>query len=229
MADILIVDDNEDITRFLLKALNQRFPDLEVIGFTESLEALEWLQDNMPGLIITDLRMPFCGGAEIITAAVSKNRDVPIIVISALAVLEEFKDTERPRETVRYLPKPFLFDDLINLLAEMRDIEPESVIQGFLPINMLQIIQLENKSCRIVFEEDERIGTLVFERGELRRAETSDLESEEALYEILGFKGPTIKLFDVPTTFETNIHKKLQVLLLEYCSHVDERDEKLTA
>lgn len=229
MSGILIVDDNEDITHFLIKMLRQRFQDIEITGFTESTQAMEWLQSYSPELIITDLRMPFYGGAEIISEATINNPDVPIIVMSALPVLEDFKHTTQQRDTIRFLPKPFMFEDLFNLLIEMKSNEPESVIQGFRPISFLQIIQLENKSCRINFLEDDKTGTLIFEQGELRRAETLELNGEEAVFDILAFKNPTIKLFEIPPVFEKNIEKKLQVLLLEFCSRLDESAEAVGA
>lgn len=229
MSGILIVDDNEDITHFLIKMLRQRFQDIEITGFTESPQAMEWLHSHTPELIITDLRMPIYGGAEIISEAMIKNPDVPIIVMSALPVLEDFRHTTQERDTIRFLSKPFMFEDLFNLLIEMKAKEPESIIHGFRPISFLQIVQLENKSCKINFSENEKSGILIFERGELFRAETSDLKGEEAVFEILTFKNPTIKLFDIPPSFESNIDKKLQVLLLEFCSRLDESAEAVGA
>jgi CheY-like chemotaxis protein len=219
----MVVDDQEDITRFLIKSLTRSYPEVTVTGFTEGTQAIEWLQENSPDIIITDLRMPECGGVEVITAAVGKNPYVPIIVISALSSLEEFKAHSSHFETVHFLPKPFMFHDLKELLEQIASVEPESVIHGFRPISLLQVIQLENKNCRVDLEDSGKSGTLIFQKGELLRAETPEQRGEDALFEILSFRNPTIKLFNGPARCELNIEKTLQELLLHYCQKTDEK------
>lgn len=218
----MVVDDQEDITRFLIKSLTRHYPDVNVTGFTEGKQAIDWLEENSPDIIITDLRMPECGGVEVITAAVGKNSYVPIIVISALSSLEEFKAHASHFETVHFLPKPFMFHDLRELLERIASVEPESVIQGFRPISLLQVIQLENKSCRVDLEDHGKSGALIFQKGELLRAETPGQRGEEALFEILSYRNPTIRLFNAPQRCELNIEKPLQELLLQYCQKTDE-------
>ncbi len=218
----MVVDDQEDITGFLIKSLTLHYPGAKVTGFTEGKEAVEWLQENSPDILITDLRMPGCGGLEVMTAAVGINPYVPIIVISAGSNLEEFKAHAYHFETVHFLPKPFMFQDLRELLERIACIEPESVIHGFRPISLLQVIQLENKSCRVDLEDHGKNGTLLFQSGELLRAETTALQGEDALFEILSFRSPTIRLFNAPLQYELNIEKPLQELLLKYCQKTDE-------
>jgi CheY-like chemotaxis protein len=220
---IMVVDDQEDITRFLIKSLTLSYPEMEVVGFTEGAQAVEWLETHSPDVIITDLRMPECGGAEVITSAIEKNPLVPIIVISALSILEEFRSHSDPCETVHFLPKPFRFEELKKMLDRIASIEPESVIHGFRPISLLQVIQLENKSCLLDLEESGQTGTLIFQKGEVIRAETPELEGEEALFKILDFRSPMIKLFAAPPRCEFNVEKPLQELLLRYCQQVDEK------
>jgi CheY-like chemotaxis protein len=222
-ASIMVVDDQEDITRFLIKSLTRHYPEANVTGFTEGKKAIEWLGGHTPDIIITDLRMPECGGVEVITAAVGKNPRVPIIVISAQSHLEEFQAHAKQFDTVHFLPKPFMFHDLKELLERLGSIEPQSVIHGFRPISLLQVIQLENKSCRVDFEDHGKSGTLIFQMGELLRAETPGERGENALFEILSFRNPTIRLFNAPQRCELNIEKPLQALLLQYCQKTDER------
>jgi CheY-like chemotaxis protein len=223
LKSIMVVDDQEDITRFLVKSLTGSYPEVNVTGFTVGLDAVEWLGQNTPDAIITDLRMPGCGGVEVITAAVDKNPQIPILVISSISTLEAFKTRGNHSPTVRFLSKPFLFQDLKGLLDRMVSIEPESVIHGFRPISLLQVIQLENKNCRLDLEENNQIGTLIFHHGELVRAETPLKKGQEALFEILDFHQPTIKLFSCSLHCEFNIKKPLQELLLNYCHYADEK------
>jgi DNA-binding response OmpR family regulator len=219
----MVVDDQEDITRFLIKSLNNHYPEIEATGFSNSKAALDWLETNSPDIIITDLRMPEYGGAEIIASAIAKNPHIPIIVMSALPSLEEFKIQSTPAESVHYLPKPFMFQDLKELLERITKAAPESIIHGFRPISLLQVIHLENKSCRVDLSDNGQAGTLIFQNGDLIRAEAGELRGEIALFELLGFRNPTITLFKKPSRCEFNIEKPLPELLLNYCRQTDEK------
>jgi len=85
MAVILILDD-KGTNRNIYSRLAQKIEDGAVVcAFGSPLEALEWLEDNAPDLIVTDFRMPGMDGAEFTRRArtTTNGIDVPIIVITA--------------------------------------------------------------------------------------------------------------------------------------------------
>src|SRR5688572_27232079 len=85
MAVILILDD-KSTNRNIYSRLAQTIEDGAVVhAFASPVEALEWLQDNAPDLIVTDFRMPGMDGAEFTKHArgSANGVDVPIIVITA--------------------------------------------------------------------------------------------------------------------------------------------------
>ncbi len=85
MALILIVDDRST-NRNIFSRLAQSIEDnVTVQAFATPLEALEWLKDHTPDLIITDYRMPGMDGAAFTAQARSSanGTDVPVIVITA--------------------------------------------------------------------------------------------------------------------------------------------------
>jgi CheY-like chemotaxis protein len=57
-------------------------PDLDVIEFLDSMEALDYLQTHRVALIITDLRMPCVNGLGLISAVRAVDDSVPIIMTS---------------------------------------------------------------------------------------------------------------------------------------------------
>ncbi|NJK92695.1 MAG: DUF4388 domain-containing protein, partial [Blastochloris sp.] len=149
---------------------------------------------------------------------VTHNPRVSIIVMSALATLEDFKNRPPITETVHYLAKPFMFRDLTQVLQRVLESEPESVIQGFRPISLLQIVQLESKTCRIDLDDGESKGMLIFKDGELLRAELGEMEGEEALLALLAFESPTFKVFPAPPRYVFNIERPLPELLLKFAT-----------
>lgn len=85
MAVILILDD-KSTNRNIFSRLAQKIEDDAIVhAFASPLEALGWLADNAPDLIVTDFRMPGMDGAEFTrqVRATTNGIDVPIIVITA--------------------------------------------------------------------------------------------------------------------------------------------------
>ena len=81
---IVIVDDrltNRNIFAKLAAAIEE---GIEVKTFGDPAEALVWLQDNTPHLVITDFKMPQMDGAEFIRRfrAQSQSVDIPVVVIT---------------------------------------------------------------------------------------------------------------------------------------------------
>jgi len=76
---ILVVDDEPQLTRVLLRSLTTKGYEVRIAGDGEF--ALQTFRDWPPALVITDLAMPNMGGLELCRRlrAIS---EVPIIVLS---------------------------------------------------------------------------------------------------------------------------------------------------
>lgn len=83
---VLIVDDESTGRTILSKIIQQVEDDIGVEAFDNPLEALKWLDDNHPDLIITDYRMPEMNGIEL-TRKIRERpgmQDIPIMVITVV-------------------------------------------------------------------------------------------------------------------------------------------------
>lgn len=80
MARILIVDDDADIVDLVETMLT---PEHEIIGVTDTSEALETLRNSQVDLLVTDIRMPIQNGFMLIQQAKKLHPDLRVIVISA--------------------------------------------------------------------------------------------------------------------------------------------------
>ena len=81
---VLIVDDTE-INLILFAALVKKLDDCVPHTFAQARDALSWVQDNDPDLVIVDYMMPDMDGLEFIRALreTPGRYAVPIVLISA--------------------------------------------------------------------------------------------------------------------------------------------------
>jgi len=88
ISTILLVDDNLSNLRVLLDLLHDQGFDLAVAQ--SGAEALEWLTDSTPDLILLDVLLPGLDGFETCRRikAQEKHRDLPIIFMTVLADVE---------------------------------------------------------------------------------------------------------------------------------------------
>lgn len=102
---ILIVDDKSIIA----KVVSLHLKEYDCVYLSNPLQCIKWLStNNLPDLIVTDLRMPEMSGREFL--AYLKNnefyKDIPVIILSA-----EDSTTDRIRlleeGAVDYIVKPF--------------------------------------------------------------------------------------------------------------------------
>jgi len=106
---ILIVDDEPQLTRVLLRSLTTKGYEVRIAG--DGQFALQTFHDWPPSLVVTDLAMPNMGGLELCRRlrAIS---EVPIIVLSVRGE-EKTKVEALDAGADDYVTKPFGMDELL--------------------------------------------------------------------------------------------------------------------
>ena len=85
MSSVVIVDD-QGVNRKVLTSLASTLePDVQVTAFSDPWQALSYIREHTPDLLITDYQMPSMNGAELIRRfrRVPDCRDVPAMVVTA--------------------------------------------------------------------------------------------------------------------------------------------------
>jgi CheY-like chemotaxis protein len=113
---ILVVDDELSIRLLLENFLSQ---DYEVICKNDGIEALEWLEGNLPDLIICDILMPNMDGYQYLKNVRQRGytKHTPFIMLSG---------TETSKERIKcyrlgaqdFLTKPFNPEELEELIKK---------------------------------------------------------------------------------------------------------------
>ena len=111
MAKILIAEDERDIRDLIIFTL--RFSGYEVVAASNGEEAIQLAQQEMPDLILLDVRMPRKTGYEACAAikADEKTKNIPVIFLSAKGQASEIQ-AGLQAGAVEYLLKPFVPDQL---------------------------------------------------------------------------------------------------------------------
>jgi CheY-like chemotaxis protein len=111
---VLVVDDDRDIRETLQELIeDEGFP---AVVAKNGADALARMRERRPCLVILDLFMPVMDGAEfrrqqLADAALA---DVPVVVVSAAASLDERVASMRPDG---YLEKPLRLERLLEIVA----------------------------------------------------------------------------------------------------------------
>ena len=91
---ILLAEDDEDMRRFLVKALAKAGYD--VVSFGNGLEAYERLKEEPFTLLLTDIVMPEMDGIELPCRAAELDPDIKIMFITGFAAVALNSDSSAP-------------------------------------------------------------------------------------------------------------------------------------
>lgn len=111
---VVIVDDENDILRILAEILQA--DGYKPVTFWNAASAYEYIAQQRPELVVTDLLMPGMNGQELVTLIREHcDPELPIIVMSASVNMAAM--SELPIQA--FLSKPFDLDDFLELVEKL--------------------------------------------------------------------------------------------------------------
>ena len=116
MTRILLAEDDEDMRRFLVKALQKA--GYEVTDFGNGSDAYERLKEEPFTLLLTDIVMPEMDGIELAKRATELDPDLKVMFITGFAAVALNPDNEAPKDA-KILSKPFHLRDLVSEVERM--------------------------------------------------------------------------------------------------------------
>lgn len=116
MQKILLAEDDEDMRKFLVKALENA--GYEVVSFGNGVEAFERLKEEPFTLLLTDIVMPEMDGIELARRAADLDPDLKIMFITGFAAVALNPDNQAPKDA-KVLSKPFHLRDLVGEIERM--------------------------------------------------------------------------------------------------------------
>src|SRR5215213_3217495 len=116
MPKILLAEDDNDMRRFLVKALQTAGYD--VISYDNGLSAYRRLREEPFELLLTDIVMPEMDGIELARRAAELDPDMKIMFITGFAAVALNADSAAPKHA-KILSKPFHLRDLVGEIGRL--------------------------------------------------------------------------------------------------------------
>lgn len=116
MTKILLAEDDNDMRRFLVKALQNAGYD--VASFDNGLSAYNRLREEPFELLLTDIVMPEMDGIELARRATELDPDIKVMFITGFAAVALNPDSQTPKDA-KVLSKPFHLRELVSEVEKL--------------------------------------------------------------------------------------------------------------
>ena len=130
---ILVIDDNEEVLSFIFDVLHAEY---RVLKFTDGLNALEYMDTEIPDLIVSDVMMPEMDGFElckILKTSLNTNH-IPVVLLTAKSsTLNRIEGLSTGADA--YISKPFSIEELKLTIANLlsaKEIMRQKYGEGFI-------------------------------------------------------------------------------------------------
>lgn len=194
---LLLAEDNPLVRELIVKGL-EPFCDIETC--TDGADALLKVIDAPPDVILCDYKMPGLDGRQLFEKLRGREatKHIPFLFMASRPDIEE-----RLRPLVDgvedFIPKPFLVKDLVRVTKKVVDrlhleklqkkASRPGVIQGRLEemsmIDLMQSLEMGQKSCRLMVRQGGTQGELYFASGQCRDAKVGKVEGDDAVYKVV--------------------------------------------
>lgn len=116
---IILVDDEDDVRGRILSKINEDNGFVVVGKAGNGYDALELIEEHLPNLVLTDIKMPFVDGIEL--AKIIK-RDYPTVKVAFISGYDEFNYAREAinLNVLSYLTKPVTSNDIDNFLKKVK-------------------------------------------------------------------------------------------------------------
>jgi len=194
---LLLADDNPLIRDLVSKSLE---PFCEVVIATDGGDALLKVVDEPPDVILCDYKMPGLDGRQLFEKLRSREatKHIPFLFMASRTDIEE-KLRPMVDGVEDFIAKPFLAKDLVRLAKKIVDrlhleklqkrASRPGVIQGRLEemsmIDLLQSLEMGQKSCRLRVHKGSEMCELFFASGQCRDAKIGSIIGDDAVYKVL--------------------------------------------
>ncbi len=222
---ILIVDPDSLFREMLSAAITLHNPACTVLNASGPIEALDFLNDYLVDLIVTEMNFEETDGVRVgldfLKQATLRQGPGEVLVVTS----QPFTECASLVDASQFMAKPPVMDELLRRIDSVLDSHRDSILRGLSLPSVLQVIQHDNKTCTVTVSADARLGFLYCVKGRLVHAVASSgsakAEGRDAALELLNWRDATIRLTERCRSPET-IKEPLTNILLDWALQTDQ-------
>jgi CheY-like chemotaxis protein len=220
---VLVVDDEPAVRWLLQQGLPPHLPEFAIATASNGQEAIDYLSSKPVEVVVTDITMPVKDGFELLAYVRNHHPNLPVVVLASAAP-ESIVERAPRLGAMRVLKKPAPPDLVARHVLEARSETARGRMAGVPLATLLQLMQIERKTCSLLVSSGTRRGRLHFLSGELVNAYAFELDSEgeAAARHLLMLDQVTIDFERSLHNHVRRVHTPLSTLLLEVAAQVDE-------
>ena len=219
---MLFVEDEEVIREVAVQHFELFADQFRVTIVENGKVALEIAERETVDLVVTDLHMPVMDGFELIGILTKKYPLMPIFVAS-VEVTPELDASLGSLSSLRFFKKPYDFNYLSECILADLKASAQGEISGIGVPSLFQLMEMEQRTCRLTIESADKTGEVIFSDGQLIDAKTGTLVAEEAAYEIISWENATVGIKSISSLPAKRIKHPLMTILLEGMRLKDEK------
>ncbi len=237
---VLVVEDNALILEMISKGLE---PHAEVTTAADGVDALLKAVEQTPDLILSDYKMPGMDGRQLYEKLRTREatRVTPFIFIAGRGDIEE-KLRPLVDGAEDYVQKPFFVKELVRRtkividrlqLAKLQQKAARpGVLEGRLEemniIDLLQTLEMGQKSGRLTVRHDGQACEMYFTSGACKHARFGTVEGDEAVYKVIQWDKGEFEMDFNAAADKVTISRSTQGLLMEALRLLDEAGRDTT-
>lgn len=224
---VLLVDDEPSILRAMSEGLLALDNTLTILTAGSPEEALQIVGRSQVSVVVTDLSMPGKDGFWLLLELQQRLPDLPRIVCSSALTPAACYRIERAG-VLECLHKPVspraLYQKITQLVGHFQaQAQPLSFIRGISLASILQLLELEQKSCVMMVRSGSESGRVFVVHGAVHNAQTGPLRGIEAAFRMLGWKETQISIDDsCDPSIPNVIQQSVTSLVMEAAHQLDE-------
>lgn len=146
---VLVVDDNASLLRFLVSAFTSCGCVAAQAAAAE--QALDLMAGNEFDLIVSDIKMPGLSGLDLLRAVKTRQPDTPVVLITGAPSVNSAVFGLR-HGAYDYLPKPFSFKEIQDLVTRIRDDRQKMDGRLSLPAGLSEELTRRQYGVEVLFQ-----------------------------------------------------------------------------
>lgn len=227
MTRVLIVDDDPNQVRVLARVVALRQPGLSVVTANSGTRAIELLRSMPIDLVLTDLQMPDMNGFELVSWLLSHQPHVQVFTMTAFPD-DEAVDRLRALGSVECYTKPL---DIANVLERLSTTLAQGMrghVRNISLPSLLQLIEMERKTCTLAVESEGGTGYLYMSEGALIDARLGNETGDAAAIQIAGWRSSAVTIINTCATKQRTVERPMGFIIMEAVRLMDEASRAST-